>query len=79
MNEELLKVEYIVNFSQYFINFANAIIRSRNKTFFRKVSKKLAEFDKLSFIFLDRKLNQNVYNGKFCNVNNEFNVATVRN
>ena len=39
INEELLKVEYIVNFSQYFEHFAKAIIKSCNKTFFRKVSK----------------------------------------
>ena len=48
MNEELLKVEYlVVNFSQYFENFAKSIIRSCNKTFFRNVSKILTEFDKV--------------------------------
>ena len=29
--------------------------------------------------FLDRESSQNVYNGKFYNVNNEFNVTNVRN
>ena len=33
----------------------------------------------LLFIFLDRKSNQSVYNGKVFNVNNEFIVANVRN
>ena len=40
INEELVKVEYLVNFSQYFENFTKAIIGSCNKTFVRKISKK---------------------------------------
>ena len=40
-----MKIEYLVNFSQYFDNFTKSIIWSCNKTFLRKVSKTLAEFD----------------------------------
>ena len=43
-----MKVEYLVNFSQYFENFTKAIIGSCNKTFVRKISKRLAEeFDEV--------------------------------
>ena len=42
-----MKVEYLVNFSQYFENFTNAMIGSCNKTFLRKVSKTLAESDEI--------------------------------
>ena len=42
-----MKVEYLVNFSQYFENFTKAIIGSCNKTFLRKVSKTLAESDEV--------------------------------
>ena len=42
-----MKVEYIVNFSQYFENLTKAYIGSCNKTFLRKVSKTLAEFDEI--------------------------------
>ena len=52
MNEELLKVEYLVNFSEYFENFAKATIRSCSKTFFKKASKTLAEFDKVFNSFM---------------------------
>ena len=31
----------------------------------------------LLLIFLDRESTQNVYNGKFSNVNNEFNVTML--
>ena len=47
INEELVKVEYLVNFSQYFENFTKSIIGSCNKTFLRNVSKTLAEFDEV--------------------------------
>ena len=47
MNEELVKVEYLVNFSQYFENFTKVIIGSFNKTYVRKISKTLAEFDEV--------------------------------
>ena len=33
----------------------------------------------LFLYFLTGNLNQNVYNGEFFNVNNEFNVSNVRN
>ena len=33
----------------------------------------------LFLYFLIENLNQNVYNGEFFNVNNEFNVSNVRN
>ena len=46
-NEELLKVGCPVNFSQYSGNVAKAIIGPCNKTIFEKVSKTLAEFDKV--------------------------------
>ena len=39
INEELVKVEYLSNFSQYFENFTKAITGSYNKTFVRKISK----------------------------------------
>ena len=42
-----MKVEYLVNFSQYFENFTKAVIGSCKKTFVRKVSKRLAEFDEV--------------------------------
>ena len=42
-----MKVEYLVNVSQYFENFTKAIIGSCNKTFVRKISKRLAEFDEV--------------------------------
>ena len=42
-----MKVEYLVNFSQYFENFTKAITGSCNKTFVRKISKRLAEFDEV--------------------------------
>ena len=42
-----MKVEYLVNFNQYFENFTKAIIRSCKKTFVRKISKRLAEFDEV--------------------------------
>ena len=38
-----MKVEYLINLSQYFKNFTKAIIGSCNKTFVRKISKRLAE------------------------------------
>ena len=44
-----MKVEYLVNFSQYFENFTKAIIGSCNKTFVRKISKRLAEFEVFKF------------------------------
>ena len=47
INEELVKVEYLVNFSKYFENFTKSIIGSCNKTFLRKVSKTLAKFDEV--------------------------------
>ena len=42
-----MKVEYLVNFSQYFENLTKAIIGSCNKAFVRKISKGLAEFDEV--------------------------------
>ena len=42
-----MKVEYLVNLSQYFENFTKAIIGSCSKTFVRKISKRLAEFDEV--------------------------------
>ena len=42
-----MKVEYLVNFSQYFENFTKAITGSCNKTFVRKISERLAEFDEV--------------------------------
>ena len=42
-----MKVEYLINFSQYFENFTKAITGSCNKTFVRKNSKRLAEFDEV--------------------------------
>ena len=42
-----MKVEYLVNFCQYFENFTKAIILSCNKTFVRKMSKRLTEFDEV--------------------------------
>ena len=51
-----MKVEYLVNFSQYFENCTKAIIGSCNKTLVRKISKRLAEFDEVfkfeSFSFM---------------------------
>ena len=47
INEEHVKVEYLVNFSQYFENFTKAIIGLCNKTFVRKITKTLAEFDEV--------------------------------
>ena len=49
-----MKVEYLVNFSQHFENFTKAVIGSCKKTFVRKISKRLAEFDEVfkSEIFL---------------------------
>ena len=57
-----MKVEYLVNFSQYFENFTKAIIGSCNKTFLRKVSKTLAESDevfnfKKFLIYVEAKFN----------------------
>ena len=49
--EELMKVEYLVNFRQYFENITKAIIGSLNKTYVRKISKTLAEFDDQVFKF----------------------------
>ena len=40
-----MKVDYLVNFSQYFENFTKAIIGPCNKIFVRKIFKRLAEFD----------------------------------
>ena len=37
----------LIKLSQYFGNFAKAAIRSYNKAFFHKVSRILAEFDKV--------------------------------
>ena len=45
IDQKIFKVEYLIKLSQYFGNFAKAVIRSYNKTFFQKVSKILAEFD----------------------------------
>ena len=42
-----MKVEYLVNFSQYLENFTKAVIGSCKKTFVRKISKRLAEFDEV--------------------------------
>ena len=42
-----MKVEYLVNFGQYFENFTKAIIRSFKKKFASKISKRLAEFDEV--------------------------------
>ena len=42
-----MKVEYLASFSKYFENFTKAIIGSCNKTFVRKISKRLAEFDEV--------------------------------
>ena len=42
-----MKVEYIVNLSQYFENFTKAMVGSCNKTFVRKIFKRLAEFDEV--------------------------------
>ena len=39
-----MKVECLVNFRKYFENFTKAIIGSCNKTFVRKISKRLPEF-----------------------------------
>ena len=47
INEELFKVEYLIELSQYFGNLAKAVTRSHNKTFFSKVSKILAELNKI--------------------------------
>ena len=41
------KVEYLIKLNQYFGNLAKAVMRSHNKTFFSKVSKMLAEFNKV--------------------------------
>ena len=43
----LVKTECLTNISQYFGNFAKAVMRLHNKTFFSKVSKVLAEFSKV--------------------------------
>ena len=42
-----MKVEYLVNFSQYFQTFTKAITGSFNKTYVRKIPKTLAEFDEV--------------------------------
>ena len=42
-----MKIEYLVNFSQYFENITKAIIWSCNKTFVRKISERLADFDEV--------------------------------
>ena len=47
INEELFKIEYLTELSEYFGNFAKAVMRSNNNTFFYKVSKVLAEFTKV--------------------------------
>ena len=47
IDQKIFKVEYLIKLSQYFGNFAKAVIRSCNKTFFQKISKILAEFDKI--------------------------------
>ena len=47
INKELFKVEYLIKLSQHFGNLAKAAMRSHNKTFFSKVSKILAEFNKV--------------------------------
>ena len=47
INEELFKDEYFIELSQYFENLAKAVMRSHSKTFFGKVSKILAEFNKV--------------------------------
>ena len=47
INEELFKVEYLIKLSQYFRNLAEAVMRLYSKTFFSKVFKVLADFNKL--------------------------------
>ena len=47
INQELFKVEYSMKLSKYFGNFAKAVKRSQDKTFFSKVSKIFAEFKKV--------------------------------
>ena len=42
-----MKVECLVNFSQYFENFTKAVIGSCKKIFLRKIFKRLAEFDEV--------------------------------
>ena len=47
INQELFKVKYLIKLSQYFGNFRKAVIRLHNKTLFSKISKIMAEFDKV--------------------------------
>ena len=47
INKELFKVEYLIKLSQYFRNLAEAVRRLYNKTFFSKVFKVLAAFNKV--------------------------------
>ena len=66
INEELVKVEHFIKFSQYFGNLAKAVMRSHSKTFFSKVSKILTKFNKvfnfenLSFMF-SKNLTETLY------------------
>ena len=47
INQKLFKVEYLMKLSKYFGNFAKAVKRPHNKTFFSKVSKIFVEFKKV--------------------------------
>ena len=47
INEELFKVEYLIQLSQYFRNLAEAVMRLYNKIFFSKAFKVLADFNKV--------------------------------
>ena len=47
INERLFKVEYLIKFSQYFGNLAKAIMRSHSKNLLSKISKILAEDNKV--------------------------------
>ena len=47
INQELFKFEYFIKLSQYFGNFAKAVKRSCNKTFFSKAFKMLTELNKV--------------------------------
>ena len=47
INKGLFKVEYLTKLSQYFSNPAKAVIKLHNKKFLSKVSKILAEDNKV--------------------------------
>ena len=102
INQELFKVEYFIKLIQYFGNFAEECLVVWPYDRLCKVSKILAEFNKVinfekfliyvlpnfnwNFVCASCYLNfwianvtQNVYNGKFSNVNNEFYVTNVTN